>query len=362
MCISGIYAFTNISIVSVQNEMKTGAINIELKEYRINENGKEVLYNVDTKNVLPGEKVSYIPRIENLGADCYVRAKVSFTDMKNVTILAENNIGKMKDGWVKKGDYWYYKNILKSSENVDLFNTFQIPDVSNEYQGKDIQINIVTEAVQSKNFKPDFESSSPWNDVTIKEATNNSYKTDKVQLNTNVKVEYENNADLYINVPDSFFSELGYIFPGDVITEEAVINNKSSNEIEYFVSTGKLVDENTKIKDLVNKLELTIKVDEKVVYEGNIFGIENLSLGKYKEKETSKVKFIISVPKDLENEYSALNTSLSWVFTVSGEEPLPEAPQTGDVKTKIVFTIFFVSAIGLVTSLLLEKKFKKDNR
>lgn len=363
MCISGIYAFTNMSIVSVENELNTGAINIELKEYTMAENGKEVLYNPNIKDVLPGEKVSFIPRISNLGGDCYVRAKVTYTDINNNnTKEADNNIEIEKKNWIKCGDYWYYKLVVKSGENVDLFKTFKIPeDISNEYQGKDIQINITTEAVQAKNFKPDFESASPWQDVSIKKAKDNSYKTDKVQSNTNVKIEYENNADLYIDVPDTFFGELSYIFPGDIISEEAIINNKSSNEIDYFVSTGNLDENNKEVKELINKLKLTIKIDDKVIYEGNVLGIENLSLGKYKENESAKVTFMISVPKNLENEYSALNSVLKWKFTVSGEEKI-DPPQTGDVKTIVVFTIFFVSAIGLITSLVLEKKSKKDNR
>ena len=292
--------------------------------------------------------------------------KISKTDKRFASALIEY-IEIEKKNWIKCGDYWYYKLVVKSGESVDLFKTFKISeDISNEYQGKDIQINITTEAIQAKNFEPDFESASPWQDVSIKKAKDASYKTDKVQSNTNVKIEYENNADLYIDVPDTFFGELSYIFPGDIISEEATINNKSSNEIEYFVSTGKLDENNKEVKELISKLKLTIKIDDNVIYEGNVSGIENLSLGKYKENETAKVKFTISVPKNLENEYSALNSVLKWKFTVSGEEkiepPVVEAPQTGDVRTIVVFTIFFVSAIGLITSLVLEKKSKKDNR
>ena len=151
---------------------------------------------------------------------------------------------------------------------------------------------------------------------------------------------------------------------------ESSIFEELSNSIIYFqyginiISTG-LNREGKPIKCPIDAIG-TIKNDDKVIYEGNVSGIENLSLGKYKENETAKVKFTISVPKNLENEYSALNSVLKWKFTVSGEEkiepPVVEAPQTGDVRTIVVFTIFFVSAIGLITSLVLEKKSKKDNR
>ena len=44
-----------------------------------------------------------------------------------------------------------------------------------------------------------------------------------VQINPSAVVEYSNNANLYITVPEDFFTELGHIVPGDSVTEEITI-------------------------------------------------------------------------------------------------------------------------------------------
>ena len=92
MCISGIYAFTNISISTIENDINTGAVNIELKQYTTNNNGKEVMYNENEKTVLPGEVISIIPRVSNLGDSCYIRAKFSYTNINNTTVAIDRNV------------------------------------------------------------------------------------------------------------------------------------------------------------------------------------------------------------------------------------------------------------------------------
>lgn len=366
MCISGIYAFTNISISTIENDINTGAVNIELKQYTTNNNGKEVMYNENEKTVLPGEVISIIPRVSNLGDSCYIRAKFSYTNINNTTIAIDKNVEMSNSNWIKCDDYWYYKLIVNPGENIDIFKTFKIPeDMSNEYQGETVQLDITAEAVQANNFEPDFSSSTPWNDITVKKAINDNYKTDKVQLNSNVKIKYENNAELYMNVPDNFFERLSHVLPGDYINQEIEIDNTTSNETEYFMSTN--IDSNISEKavELLKKLRLTITADNKILYDGSLYKVDNCSLGNYKPNTSSKVKFTITVPKELDNEYSEINTQINWVFSVTGIEkreiPKQEviSPQTGDTKFKISITVFFISTIGLITTFVVERKINR---
>ena len=366
MCISGNYAFTNISISTIENDINTGAVNIELKQYTTNNNGKEVMYNENEKTVLPGEVISIIPRVSNLGDSCYIRAKFSYTNINNTTVAIDKNVEMSNSNWIKCDDYWYYKLIVNPGENIDIFKTFKIPeDMSNEYQGETVQLDITAEAVQANNFEPDFSSSTPWNDITVKKAINDNYKTDKVQLNSNVKIKYENNAELYMNVPDNFFERLSHVLPGDYINQEIEIDNTTSNETEYFMSTN--IDSNISEKavELLKKLRLTITADNKILYDGSLYKVDNCSLGKYKPNTSSKVKFTITVPKELDNEYSEINTQINWVFSVTGIEkreiPKQEviSPQTGDTKFKISITVFFISTIGLITTFVVERKINR---
>ena len=56
MFISGIYAFTNLSILSIKNEINTGAVKIELQEYTVS-NGTETLYDKSDSEKLCQDKL-----------------------------------------------------------------------------------------------------------------------------------------------------------------------------------------------------------------------------------------------------------------------------------------------------------------
>lgn len=376
MCISGIYAFTNSQILTVKNEVNTGAINIELKEYSV-QNGQELIYTDSETMVLPGQIISLIPRISNKGDSSYVRAKLLYTSEDDSMIqITDNNVEGMGENWVKKGNYWYYKNVVNSGESVDIFKSLRIPtDVPNEFQGKSIYLNIIAEAVQASNFNPDFNSDSPWNNIEVKEA-NTNYQADMVQINSGAIVEYENSANLYLEVSENFFNKLGHILPGDSISETVSINNKKDTSIEYFVSTIKPDGVSDEGLELLKKIQLKIVSGNGVIYEGKLYGLENVSLGKYISKSKENIEFIITVPSELGNEYANIASAIKWDFSISEgekepepqpepekkpEEPKPESPQTGDTKFIIAIIVFIISAVGLIVVLILERK-QKNNK
>lgn len=371
MCISGIYAFTNTPILKVKNEVNTGAISIELKEYTIVD-GQELIYNDTETTVLPGQIISLIPRVTNVGDSSYIRAKLSYTSEDNSLIqISDDNVDGMSENWIKKGEYWYYKNTVNSGENLDIFNSFRIPvDVPNEFQGNSIFLNIAVEAVQASNFTPDFNSQNPWNGINVEEA-NTTYHADMVQINPNAVIEYDNSANLYMNVPEDFFSKLGHVVPGDIIKDEVTIKNTKKANMEYFISTEKVDGISEKGMELLEKLQLKIQSKDKVLYEGKAYKLENKSLGVYKPDDSAKLEFIITVPTELGNEFADLSSAIRWNFSVEEgkEEPTPEpepepipepekTPQTGDTKFKVAITTFFISTLGLIIVLVLDRKQK----
>ena len=318
---------------------------------------------------MPGQVISLIPRVSNIGDPCYIRAKVSYSK-EDSELVNVDRIDNVSDDWIKKGEYWYYKPILQSGKKIDIFKTFTIPtDMPNDYQGKEIQVNITAEAIQADSFKPDFDSESPWNKVKAQKASDDVYKFDKVQLSTNAKIEYENNAQQYIEVPENFLGKLGHLVPGDVVEQDINLNNSTSKEIEYFVTVKKESGLSDKQVNLLKNLKLSISVDNKVVYEGNLYDVDKISLGKYLSKQSDKAKFTVKMPEELGNEYSVLNTSINWLFSVDGKDPVipkkdPEvvpSPQTGDTKIQIALTVFLISAIGLIIVLIVERRVRKRN-
>lgn len=378
MCISGIYAFTNTSVVTVKDEINTGAINIELNEYTVENNGTENLYEEQEQSVYPGQVISLIPRISNKGDSSYVRAKINYASEEGSAILlSDENVKGINSKLKRIGEYWYYTEIVEPGQSIDLFDSVQIPtDISNDLQGEVIQLNIIAEAVQAEHFQPDFNSLSPWNGVEAKKGTDESYKFDKVQLSQTAKVEYLNNAQLNIDVPDNFFGKLNHVVPGDLLIEKVIINNTSKADQEYLFSVKANTAISEKEYNLLNQLKLTVTSDSgKEIYSGKLYDVVNKSLGNYKPGEKENITFEIEVPTSLENEFANINTEINWVFAIKELEQAPEepkkeetiiekiipiekSPQTGDVKFIVAITIFIVAAIGFIVVLVIEKKKK----
>lgn len=177
ICVMGILAyFTDTETVT--NHVKMGIVDIDLKEYTIDKNGNKIEWK-NAQNILPGETISKIPEIScvNGSADCYIRAKVEIKTedenlMNNEKMLTLDNVNVDTDNWYycKEDGYFYYKEILTDkSESIILFTEVHIPlEWNNEWAGKEFSIDVTAEAIQSKNFIPDFsqDSTNPWPGIT----------------------------------------------------------------------------------------------------------------------------------------------------------------------------------------------------
>lgn len=173
--VAGVIAYFT-DTATVTNKAKMGIVDIDLKEYTINDQGQKVAW-TDKENVVPGEVISKIPEIEVVdgAVDCYVRCKVEITcddptlaqDSKMLTV-DDLNVDSSK--WLYKDGYFYYKQIMKDSdEPIVLFTEVTIPnDLDNTWSLGEFQINVIAEAIQSKNFTPDFSSTTtnPWPGIT----------------------------------------------------------------------------------------------------------------------------------------------------------------------------------------------------
>ena len=122
MFISGIYALQD-EMSDVENGLSTSAVDIELKEY--NQNNES--FQEDGKKVMPGDEIGLIPRVNNLGIECYIRTKITYTINGDDFPIVDYITGNYSS-WTKKDDYYYYGSILGKEESVDLFNKVLIPN------------------------------------------------------------------------------------------------------------------------------------------------------------------------------------------------------------------------------------------
>ena len=343
--VSGIYALVDDVINNTESTISTSYVDIKLEEYQ---NGEP--YTKENEVVMPGEIVPLNTKISNLGIDCYVRAKIIYT-LNNTEYIESNYIDGDYKNWTKIDDYYYYDSILNQSESVNLFDTIQIPNnIINESLGDTLVVHIVAEAVQAKNFDGN------WNEVNIEETVDKSYSIDTEGKS---EIIYENNADKYINIGDGFFNNLGGLLPGDNVTDQITIDNNSSNKIEYFLSvdTKNLTQEEI---DLLENVDIKINNSKsKQLYKGKLLRINNMLLGTYNSGENETITFTISIPSNLDNEYSKIATKIIWIFSVK-EENDSLNPKTWDLKFDLSITLFLFSALGLLIVMILEKIGKEN--
>ena len=130
MSITGIYSLSD-EINKAESGLSTSAVDISIQEY--NQNNEIFLEN--GKRVMPGDEITLIPRINNLGIDCYIRAKITYT-IDQETIITSDYIEGNYTSWTNKDDYYYYDSILEKGKSIDLFDKVKIPNLDIDYQGK----------------------------------------------------------------------------------------------------------------------------------------------------------------------------------------------------------------------------------
>ena len=343
--ISGIYALTEDVINNTESTISTSYVDIKLEEYQ---NGEP--YIKENEVVMPGETISLNSKINNLGIDCYVRAKISYT-LNGTEYNEFDYINGDYKNWNKKDKYYYYTQVLKQNEIINLFDTIQVPnEILNESSGDKIIVHIIVEAVQSKNFDGN------WDEVDIKKAVDRSYSMDSEGKS---EIIYENNADKYIDIGDGLFDNLGGLLPGDSITDQFTIDNNSSNRIKYYLSinTKNLTPEEI---DLLENINISIKNNKgEELINGKLTDINNLLLGIYNSGSNGIITITISLPSNLDNEFSKIATKIIWVFSVE-EENTSINPETWDLRFDWSITLFMFSALGLLIVMILEKR-EKDN-
>ena len=171
--VSGILAYFT-DTATVTNHATMGIVDIDLKEYRIDEKGEKVAWE-DPVNVTPGDVISKIPEINCVegAVDCYIRAKVEISCKDEALqaspeMLTLDNLNVNEDDWYycANDGYFYYKNIVTDENDpVVLFSKVTIPTtLDNAWSLEEISIDVTAEAIQSKNFTPNFETGStePW--------------------------------------------------------------------------------------------------------------------------------------------------------------------------------------------------------
>ena len=361
MNVSGIYALTNQITNGI---IKTGIVDIKIQTYKLNSENQEINYDDVDKKVIPGDEISLIPKIANLGADCYVRLKINYIDnntdfMQYVTGFSN----KLK----KYGEYYYYDGVLNSNDEIKVFDSIKIPDNVGEkaVNGK-IKLEIIAQAIQEKNFQPDYTLQDPWKNVTPSKTINAPYNI--INKDSKIAISYENHTDTDIVVPSSFLEDASNIMPGDIIKNKFKLNNETKINAKYYLKFDNSKC-NTKECALLNSLILTIRNNKGyVIYNGNMLCDEKILLGEYDLNGSDEFTLEILAPIDLDNKFENLNPKLLLIFSSDYDEKdniidnntdnndsINNNPKTGD-SIGVAITIFIISSMGLIIVIILTYK------
>lgn len=149
---------------TAKNVITADTLEIQINEYQLvndvpvlaaeGANGITIVAN----DVVPGDVVSKIPKVENLinNTDAWIRVRVTVTcETPAADLVAPIVLDYDLTTWTKAADgYYYYNSILPANtETSALFNdvTFDLVTMGNEYQGAVVTIQLDAQAVQSDN-------------------------------------------------------------------------------------------------------------------------------------------------------------------------------------------------------------------
>lgn len=270
---SGTYVYARPE-TSVTNHFSTGVVDINLDEYELTANGGEEPFRDYTGKkgenplIMPGDDISKIPRITNDGNDCYVRAKLEFS---GTDVDLEKELYGFPSGWEKHDDgYYYYKNILNTGDKIDIFEGLKIPtDFPQTEEGKTFKLKIDVDAVQSKNFTPNWDDRSPWGDVEIQDCIRDGYDiaTFKKADNQSMRVEYQGSSKKLFSNPDDFFQNFPVMMPGDTYKESAGLVNNSKTPIKLYFRS-EVTDKSELLDEVKIKIYATIDGKRSLIYNG----------------------------------------------------------------------------------------------
>lgn len=341
MFVSGVYSLGD-EINKAESGLSTSAVDIEIKEY--NENNQP--FDKDGTAVMPGDEIVLIPRVNNLGIECYLRAKIEYT-INNEVFSVTDYIKGNYSSWTKNGEYYYYGSIFPKKGSVDLFNKVIIPNLSSKYNGKLVVVHIVVEAIQAKNFNGD------WNNVKIKKSVDRAYD---INYDGESSIIYEDNTNHHIILDSGFFDKLGNMLPGDSVNETFKLLNSGDIESEYFLS----IDYNSLTNEelgLLQKMKLRIrKQNGEVLIDSNLSDKNKHSLGVYPKGKGDIFTIEISLPENIDNDFSKLFAKVTWRFSYDefseNDEPVPITRD--DIDWSI--TAFLISSMGFLVVLFLWKR------
>ena len=332
---------------TVENHGSIGAVDITLA-YQVDE---------DTSAVLPNQEVAIKSTVTNIAEPAWLRMKIQYPVFQNEQVLehlAELNLTELDDSlitfarndWKKIDAYYYLEQPIKTGDVVDFTDAIRFPgDWDNNLVKSKFGIRITAEAIQEKNFTPDFKSEDPWFGAVIEEYESTDYMT-KAQGNNRFSVIYEGGAEGMVKTEEDFFLNWETFMPGDFIEQDAQIQNNMDIPVKIYFSMKSNLGVDERTESLLRTLHMEIKHGDDVIYDGNLMDEKReILLKEYAPGESKTFSYNLDIPAELANDYAQIDFQTIWTFRAQ-ESPKADVPEI--VKTGRAF--FAVAGIVIMAS------------
>lgn len=114
----------------------------------------------------PNELAGYRLMLKNMLGPAWIRVKFELSGKNIDRKFTDENL-YIQDGWVKRGEYFYYTKKAEAYTNYLVVDGIKIPGVAvtdkqNREKEASVTIGVYGEAIQYDSITPDFSSETPW--------------------------------------------------------------------------------------------------------------------------------------------------------------------------------------------------------
>ena len=306
--------------------------------------------------LLSNKKLAYTPRIINDGAECYVRVKVDILNGGQCPEpLDTGDLYGLSKGWIRQGEYYYWNSPMKTGNYVDVFHGLHVPENWNPGTVSDLTVSVKAEAVQSRNFEPDFDRIMPWGAVMLQDVAAGTAVAETITEKQISDITFSSAGSFEFGTSD-LFEEYKNVLPGDRYKKTFEVFNSSKGDLELQL---RIYASDTELNE---KLLLDVSCEGTTLFSGTVAGAgQTIQIGDIPEGDNRTLLLEMTLPADADNNYSELVDDVIW--QLEAENNSAAAVQTGDFSDMKPFAVTaLVSAVLMVLITAVRRKDTKKKK
>lgn len=124
----------------------------------------------------PNEQAHYELTLRNKLGPSWIRVKFELFEKDIEPEFTEANLN-IQDGWVKRGDYFYYTKKAEPDTDYLVVDGLKLPGMANGRSSASVTVNVYGEAIPYDCIVPDFSGETPWENEKPQHTVKASGKT-----------------------------------------------------------------------------------------------------------------------------------------------------------------------------------------